>query len=240
MPEVFNQIAESIANDAPSAALRIATITEIESGGERRAKTDSTGDAWLPRDAETTLAVGNRVWILQQGSVWLIGGRLVGGSAVPIGTIVPYAGSTPPEGWLLCYGTEVSRAEYAALYAVCGDTYGAGNGSTTFRLPNLLNRVPVGSGSANWRGQTGGAATVTLTTAQMPGHDHGSAGGHNHSMGFGNGRATVQSGSGIIVSNAGIVNTTWDGEHTHSWQGGGQAHENMPPFLSVPYIIRAY
>lgn len=64
---------------------------------------------------------------------------------VPPGAVIPYAGSSAPDGWLLCDGRTVSRTTYAALFAVIGTTYGAGNGSTTFALPDLRDRVAWGS-----------------------------------------------------------------------------------------------
>lgn len=65
-------------------------------------------------------------------------------SGLPPGALVPYAGASAPTGFLLCDGSAVSRTTYAALYGVIGATYGAGDGSTTFNLPDLRGRVPVG------------------------------------------------------------------------------------------------
>lgn len=65
-----------------------------------------------------------------------------------VGAVVAFAGSTTPQGWLLCDGSAVSRTDYAALYAVIGTTYGAGNGSTTFNLPNLIDKFVEGSATA--------------------------------------------------------------------------------------------
>jgi microcystin-dependent protein len=96
----------------------------------------------------------------------------------PPGSITLFAWSSAPSGWLLCQGQAVSRTTYAALFAVIGTTYGAGNGSTTFTVPNLKGRVPVGldSGDASFNalGETGGAKTHTLTSAQsgVPAHGH--------------------------------------------------------------------
>ena len=243
MAELMTTLADQIAApaDAPSAALRIGTITAIEVGGSGRVQTDSTLGAWLSRDADSLLSVGDRVWILQQGTVWLVCGRVGVGTGVPVGSLTPYAGSSSsmPPGWLSCDGSAVSRTAYAALFAAIGTTYGNGNGSTTFNLPNLVNRVPVGSGGDYGRGSTGGASTVTLSIAQMPSHNHGGAGDHTHSGALGGGRATVQSGTGITVSNAGAVESGEAGWHTHSSQGSGAAHENMPPYVAMPWIIRA-
>jgi microcystin-dependent protein len=72
-------------------------------------------------------------------------------SIIPPGTIFPYAGSSAPEGWVLCNGGEVSRTSdlYKALFAVIGTSYGIGNGSTTFNLPNTQGRFLRGSGNNN-------------------------------------------------------------------------------------------
>lgn len=87
-------------------------------------------------------------------------GFLTGVSA-PAGTLVPFAAATAPTGWLLCYGQAVSRATYAALFAVVGTTYGTGDGSTTFNLPDMRGRVP--GGKDDMGGTAAGRLTVTLT-----------------------------------------------------------------------------
>lgn len=102
----------------------------------------------------------------------------------PSGLVSMFAGSTAPTGWLMCDGTAVSRSTYAGLFAAIGVTYGAGNGSTTFNLPDLRTRVPVGkngTGTFATLGSTGGAETHTLTTAQMPSHTH-TQNSHNHTQ----------------------------------------------------------
>ena len=91
---------------------------------------------------------------------------------VPAGLIEPFAGSTVPTGFLLCDGTAVSRTTYATLYAVIGDTFGAGDGSSTFNLPDLSGRVPLGASMSHALGTTGGSETVTLTVSELPSHMH--------------------------------------------------------------------
>lgn len=107
----------------------------------------------------------------------------------PKGMIAPFAGASAPTGWLLCDGSAVSRTTYSALFAVTSTTYGAGDGSTTFNLPDLLGRTPMGAGSgtgltARTLGTELGVESVTLTAAQSgsPSHDHGvtSVGGGAH------------------------------------------------------------
>ena len=112
-----------------------------------------------------------------------------GGSSVPAGTVVDFAGATAPTGWLLCYGQAVSRATYAALFAAISTTFGTGDGSTTFNVPDLRGRVTAGqddmggtsanrltgvTGSVNGDtfGASGGTETHTLLDAQMPSHTH--------------------------------------------------------------------
>lgn len=133
----------------------------------------------------------------------------------PVGTIAPYAGATAPTGWLLCDGAEVSRATYADLFALIGTTYGVGNGTTTFNLPDMKGRVPVGkaaTGTFAALNNKGGAETHTLTTAEMPSHAHtadgdltaATAGGHGH---------TASSGTTGSHSHTGTVDS--GGFHQH-------------------------
>jgi microcystin-dependent protein len=88
------------------------------------------------------------------------------------GIITTFAGSAPPAGWLPCDGSAVSRTDYATLFAVVGTTYGAGDGSTTFNLPDLKGRVVIGVSGTHALGSTGGSETVTLTENQLPAHSH--------------------------------------------------------------------
>jgi microcystin-dependent protein len=237
MPDILTELAAAIGDSDPATTFRVAKVTALEGTGSFRVKTDATGTAWISRDAGATMTVGDRVWLLQQGPVFFAGGRLSGGDTTPIGCVQPYAGATAPNGWLLCDGSAVSRTTYAALFGVCGTTYGAGNGSTTFNLPNLTDKVAYGTGS-NARGATGGASTVTLSVSQIPAHSHSPSGGHSHTV-VTTGTAVVQSGTGATVASNSSGNTGGSGTHTHDTVGSGASHENLPPFLALPMIIRA-
>jgi microcystin-dependent protein len=88
-----------------------------------------------------------------------------------------YGGATAPSGWLLCNGDAVSRTTYADLFAVLGTTFGVGNGSTTFNVPDMRSRMPIGVGagtglSARTLAQTGGVETQTISSANLPTHQH--------------------------------------------------------------------
>jgi microcystin-dependent protein len=148
-------------------------------------------------------------------------------ASVPAGVINPWAGvaGSPPTGWLLCDGTAVSRSTYSTLFGIVGTAYGVGDNSTTFNLPNLKGKVPVGLDSTqtefDTRGETGGAKEVTLTEAQMPAHTHTSL-----ILGSGGGS------TGIPVTASANTNT-----NTGS-AGSGAAHPNLQPYIVVNYIIK--
>lgn len=94
----------------------------------------------------------------------------------PTGAVQMYAGASAPTDWLLCDGSAVNRATYANLFSIIGIAYGAGDGSTTFNLPNLKGSVPVGYDASqtefNALGKTGGAKTFALAVANLPAHAH--------------------------------------------------------------------
>jgi microcystin-dependent protein len=92
--------------------------------------------------------------------------------AEPAGIVMPFAGSTAPEGYLLCDGSAVSRSDYATLFGVIGTTYGAGDGSTTFNVPDLSGRVVIGVSGSHALASTGGSETVTLSASELPAHSH--------------------------------------------------------------------
>lgn len=104
---------------------------------------------------------------------------------MPVGAMMQFLGSTAPTNFLFARGQAISRTTYAEAFAALGTTYGAGDGSTTFNLPNLQGKVPVGFSSSETEfdalGETGGAKTVTLTAAQMPSHTHVQD-AHNHTQ----------------------------------------------------------
>lgn len=132
--------------------------------------------------------------------------------------------ATPDDGWLICDGSAVSRTTYAALFAKIGTTYGAGNNSTTFNLPNLSGRFPLGKSASHALGTTGGAETVTLTEQQIPAHSH---------------TITVAGGGDSSGSTARYNSTNTNPKtYTSSSYGGGKAHNNMPPYLTVNWEIK--
>lgn len=186
-----------------------------------------------------------------------------GAGGVPVGSVVDFAGSTPPTGWLICAGQALSRADYADLFAAVGTTYGAPSGST-FNIPDCRGRVVAGrdldqSGFAGrlttpnsqTLGASGGAQTVTLTTGQMPTHTHAvtgstnSAGAHTHGFPGSNGTAFDTSTTRFGLGNDGTLFTNSSGAHSHTISvtaadaGGGEAHANVQPTIIFTKIIKA-
>jgi microcystin-dependent protein len=104
---------------------------------------------------------------------------------VPAGNIEMTARATAPSGWLIADGSQISRTQFAKLFQAIGTSYGVGNGSTTFNIPDMRGRVPVGrdAGQSEFDvlGETGGAKTHTITVAEMPSHTHVQD-AHNHTQ----------------------------------------------------------
>jgi microcystin-dependent protein len=96
---------------------------------------------------------------------------------IPVGGLMPYAGATSPEGWLLCDGSAINRTTYANLFALIGTTYGSGNGTTTFNVPDMRSRLPIGAGAGTGLtsralAATGGAESVVIASGNLPTHVH--------------------------------------------------------------------
>jgi microcystin-dependent protein len=156
---------------------------------------------------------------------------LSGNGAVPVGAVMQYISSNAPAGWLLCNGAAVSTNIYSNLFAVIGLQYGGA--TTNMNLPDLRGRVAVGMGSGsgltirNFYG-VGGAENVALVTIEMPRHRH-SIGGTT-----GTGTYPLSGGAGSVYGN--VDQTDYIGGN--STPGIGAAHQNMPPYLVINYIIK--
>ena len=147
------------------------------------------------------------------------GSQAGGFEIVPSGTVVPYGGTSAPGGWQLCDDTALSRTTYARLFAIIGTAYGTGDGSSTFNVPNLRDRVPLGKGSNNGTlgtATTGAAASSVMTSATKSGVQTGA--GTTGSDGDGDltvGTTTVAS-SAKDSSTTTVVNSVNQAAHTHS------------------------
>lgn len=101
---------------------------------------------------------------------------------MPAGAVIPYALGIAPTGYILCDGREISRTSYGKLFSVIGTTFGPGDGSTTFNVPDMTNRCVMGAGGYHTLGVSGGRRYVPIEIANMPSHNHGVTDpGHTHS-----------------------------------------------------------
>lgn len=164
----------------------------------------------------------------------------------PVGTIKMFGGSTAPDGYLMCDGAAVSRTDYASLFAAIGTTYGAGDGSTTFNLPDLKGRFPLGAGAGNGLtartvGQKDGEEGHALTIEEMPVHSHVPSASSEYFV------TTEDSGANntrVAYSSSGnrwVDGLTSESHFHHRTRtdtvGSGAVHNNMPPYAVVSYII---
>lgn len=172
----------------------------------------------------------------------------------PVGIVVDFAGTTAPPGWMLCYGQEISRSTYSTLFAITSTTYGAGNGTTTFNVPDHRGRITasVDDGVGRLTGATLGAMLGTqthlLTTGQTPvlSGTTSIAGAHTHTLNNGtlvtrsttSGTAFAGTAEGAVAANLALESA---GDHTHSMTvnstSTNQPHSNVQPSLVFNKII---
>lgn len=162
-----------------------------------------------------------------------VGGGSATGDTLPISSIMPYPKATPPENWLICDGSAISRTDYSELFNVIGTEFGEGDGSTTFNLPNIKGRTIVGLDTNdtdfNTIGKVLGEKTHTLTVAEMP--------EHNHKMPI---DSFVNSDSQTNVKSGGHVSYETQGQNYGTTSAGGsQPHNNIQPSFVGTYIIKA-
>ncbi|HJQ03204.1 MAG TPA: tail fiber protein [Jatrophihabitans sp.] len=155
-----------------------------------------------------------------------------------------FGGGFAPRGWALCNGQLMSISQNTALFSLLGTTYG-GDGRTTFGLPNLQGTAPMQQGqggglSARWLGETGGEPYVTLLQSEMA--------QHNHTVNAYDGGGEVTTPDGALWASAmvGRVGTNMYSSNAPNQimnpmsttiTGGSQPHNNMPPYLTVTFII---
>lgn len=223
-------------------------VKALENAGIKAANIDSNGHLILVRNDDSTLDAGS--------------------FQAPTGSVQMFGGSVVPSGWLLCNGQALSRTTYAALFATIGTSYGAGNGTTTFNVPNMEASFPRMQAAS--RGSTGGAATHTHT---LPNHTHAA---HQHGLAGGSptGFAKIYVAPGaapnLFMDRITGVSSAWNADahsdantvlstvNTHTQgarlqgntgDGGGStvntggsptdASSSLPPYVNLNFIIKA-
>ncbi len=176
------------------------------------------------------------------------GANLTGIEGIPTGCIIPWSDTSVPTGFLECNGAAVSRSTYATLFAIVATTYGAGNGSTTFNLPDLKDNVPLGRSNSAALASSGGANTVTatgnvggstanatLSTAQLASHSHTFNCGEQNNL--------VTTMGARFLNTAQVGNTANSGsgsghDHNMSATFAGDATSVVQPYLTILYVIK--
>lgn len=139
--------------------------------------------------------------------------------AMPIGSVVLYAGGTLPDGFLWCDGASYDTTDYSLLFDAIG--YLFGGAGANFNVPDISELFPIGVGGSLSLADIGGENEHTLTVDEVPGHDHSI---HSHLVGL------AQLGAGSVVDTPGLGGNT-------GGAGGGMAHNNMPPYIAMNFII---
>lgn len=177
------------------------------------------------------------------------GAALTGIEGIATGTIVPWSDTSLPTGFLECNGQAVSRSTYAALFAVISTTYGSGNGSTTFNLPDIKDKTILSRSNSKAIASTGGANTVqstgnvggstanhTLTTSQLPPHTHTDISRSSNAVG------STGSGANLFTYTPGNSSTSTGGGggHAHNMSANftGDSTSIVQPYLAVVYVIK--
>ena len=175
------------------------------------------------------------------------GANLTGIEGIPTATIVPWSSASIPTGFLECNGANVSRSTYSALFAIIGTSYGAGDGASTFGLPDLQDNVAMGKSGTKALASTGGANTVqstgnvggstanaTLSTSQLASHSHTYKG-----------QGTPGGNPGILFHNPGTSqftsSSTGSGTgHSHNMSATftGDSTSVLQPYVTIVYIIK--
>lgn len=212
----------------------------------------------IPNQASPLVGEDGRVatgWLQFFISLWMRTGQAIGTTPFVSGDMKAIGGPSIQDGWLLCDGSPVSRTQFVDLFSAIGTLWGAGDGLTTFNLPDLRGRNALGASATHTQGSTGGAETVTIAVADLPAHAHTiSDPGHAHGVtdpghlhttaATANNAAVGVAAVGATAGNTGssvtglTVNAAATGITGTDNTGGGSAITTLSPFGAVKWCIK--
>ncbi len=173
-------------------------------------------------------------WLQWAIQMWRRTGAAQGGAVSPTGMITAYGAALAPPGWLICDGAAIDRIIYAALFSVIGTNFGIGDGTTTFNIPNLVSKFALGGIAP---GTSGGTSSVTLSTGNLPAHNHGITDPqHAHTTLAAASNVTTGTDPGGVTT-GGITGSSATGITTTN-TGSGTSFSILPPYVEVGFIIK--
>lgn len=224
----------TVVNGQETAARVTEVAYSVNSAGVMAGAALGDVSGFTAKDAESTTvqSLDSRVSNLERASATPPGTDTLN----PTGTMMEFAGTVAPAGYLMADGAVKDRSDFAALFAVIGTTFNTGGETALqFRLPNRKGRVGVGLDSTQAEfdvlGEVGGAKTHTLTTAQMPSHNHGMGPNVSGNVGY------AEAGGGPSAYTVGYGPTRAANDVQSGWTGDGGAHNNLQPYIVLNYII---
>lgn len=233
-------------------------VLESKRGNNTTASLTATGTMTLAGD----LAIGGTITAGSlSGFVHSHENNASGGRVIPAGCLMPWVGgAVAPDGWIFCNGQTVMRTSYPDLFTAIGTAFGDGDGSTTFQVPNLAGRVPVGLDGSQTEfdavGKTGGSKTSVAAHTHANPHSHtGITGPMNqnasHAHEYFDSQSATSDGSGsfgtAVVKNSARKTLSENTDHVHSFSTNtvsgdtastGLNSGNLPPYLTVRYLIK--
>lgn len=241
--------AKSGANSDITSLAGLTTALSVAQGGT--GTTTSTGTGSVVLSASPTLTGTPVAPTASQGTnnTQIATTAFVLANGAPSGGLMMWPTSSAPSGWLLCNGQNVSRSTYSALFAVVGTTFGSGDGSTTFTLPDYRNRMPIGAGTTYSANSTGGSADAIVVshthTASVtdPGHNHLNNSTYNavlrYSSGSGSEAGTdTTAGQPDLRTYSTVIDATTGISVSNSTTGSSGTNANLPPYLGIYFIIK--
>ncbi len=176
-------------------------------------------------------------WLQFMIALWRRTGAAQGGAVSPTGLIAAYGAAIPPTGWLVCNGAAVDRIIYAALFTVLQETWGAGDGTSTFNIPDLTNRMALGAGTIAL-GTRAGNSSIGLMTANLPSHSHTITDpGHAHTDFAASSTNTAGAAVGAVTT-GGMTGTAMTGITATNSTGSGTPFSILPPYAAVIYMVK--